>query len=105
MERSREYEKSQDFFSEYIEERIIKSEDSSKFLRKSDINLDFKAWYESSYDAHKPSFKELHEQITSKFGEQKNSRWSKITFKQKYEEDEECQGFQGISDGINASDL
>jgi len=105
LERSKEYEKSQDFFSEYIEERIITSEDSSKFLRKSDINLDFKAWYESSYDAQKPNYKELHEQINTRFGAQRNSRWTKITFKPKYDEVEESQGFQGMYDGINTSDL
>lgn len=106
LERSKEYEKSQDFFSEYIEERIVKSEDNSKYLRKSDINLDFKAWYESAYDGQKPNYKELHEQITTRFGAQKNSRWSKITFKPKYEEDElQNDGFQGITDGININDL
>ncbi len=107
LERSKEYEKSQDFFSEYIEERIVKTDDSSKFLRKSDINLDFKVWYESSYDNQKPNYKELHEQISNRFGSQKNSRWSKITFKPKYEEEEDCDnsGIQKVSDGINLSDL
>ncbi len=106
VERSKEYEKSQDFFSEYIEERILKCDDNNKYLRKSDINLDFKAWYESAYDAQKPNYKELHEQLNTRFGVQKNSRWSKITFKPKYENNElENDGFQGISDGINVNDL
>ena len=98
LERSKEYQKSQDYLSEFIEERIVKVDDPGKYLRKSDLNLDFKAWYSLTYDGRPPTNKELHEYITSKFGKPVNQKWLNITLKEKYNNVEELLGNDGINE-------
>jgi P4 family phage/plasmid primase-like protien len=73
LEKSNEYRKSQDYISEFVQDRIIREKDGR--VKKTEINNEFAIWYMSNYGGKSPSPKDLHEYIEKTFGKPKNSTW------------------------------
>ena len=73
MAKNAEYRKSQDYLSEFIQDRLIR--DKMGVVKKTDLNLEFTLWYTNNYGGKGPSPKDLHEQMNKEFGRQKNSSW------------------------------
>tara|TARA_B110000967_G_C18901813_1_gene576226 strand:- start:6646 stop:9615 length:2970 start_codon:yes stop_codon:yes gene_type:complete len=86
LEKSRDYQKSQDYISEFIEERIIK--DAGANVSKLDINNEFNTWYMSNYGGKGPSTKDLHEYINTRFGKAIRSKWVNISIRKVFSENE-----------------
>jgi len=73
MARSNEYRQSQDYISEFINDRIIK--DPNGKIKKTDLNNEFSAWYSENYGGRCPGPKDLHEYMDKEFGRQKSQCW------------------------------
>jgi putative DNA primase/helicase len=68
------YRQSQDCIAEFIAERILV--DVTGSLAKSELNAEFKSWYENAYGRRGgPNAKEVHAEIDKKF---KNTKKGKI---------------------------
>jgi len=79
LDRCKEYRKSQDHYTEFIQERIEK--DPRGRIKKSEINSEFTIWYTSNNGGKAPSPKDLHEQMNKEFGRQKNGAWVGVKIK------------------------
>ena len=86
LEKSLDYQKSQDYISEFIEERIFKEVGST--VSKLDINNEFNTWYMSNYGGKGPNTKELHECINTHFGKAVRSKWVNISIRKVFAENE-----------------
>jgi P4 family phage/plasmid primase-like protien len=104
-ERSKEYRESQDVFSEFMKDFIVR--DPHGIIKKTEINNEFSNWYNGIYGGRGPSAKDLHENMDKLYGKAKGSppcwRGVKIRYAGANgfgEEDEE----EDIA-GISGSDL
>lgn len=79
LERCKEYRKSQDHFTEFIQERIEK--DAKGRIKKTELNSEFAIWYSSNNGGKAPSPKDLHEQMDKEFGRQRNGAWVGVKIK------------------------
>jgi P4 family phage/plasmid primase-like protien len=74
MAKSKEYRKSQDFISEFIDDRVIKAPTGR--IKKQELNLEFSMWYALNVATTKvPSPKDLHEYMDNEFGRSRDSVW------------------------------
>jgi P4 family phage/plasmid primase-like protien len=103
LEKSRDYQKSQDYISEFIEDRIIK-EDAGK-VSKLDINNEFNTWYMSNYGGKGPSTKDLHEYMNTKYGKAVRGRWMNISIRKVYSEHTEEHNINEYNDDIDENQL
>jgi P4 family phage/plasmid primase-like protien len=81
---SNKYRESQDYIAEFVKDKV-RVESGGK-IKKSELNNEFKIWYESTYGKCAVSPKEVHEYMDKKFGTQKNQAWTGV--KIRYERDE-----------------
>jgi P4 family phage/plasmid primase-like protien len=79
LERCKEYRKSQDHFTEFIQERIVR--DVKGHIKKTELNSEFTVWYTSNNGGKSPSPKDLHEQMDKEFGRQRNGAWVGVRIK------------------------
>jgi len=70
---SKEYRESQDIFSEFIRDIIIR--DPHGKVKKTELNNEFATWHSGNYGGKGPSTKDLHEAMDKMFGRQKGSIW------------------------------
>jgi hypothetical protein len=103
LEKSRDYQKSQDYISEFIEDRIIK-EDAGK-VSKLDINNEFNTWYMSNYGGKGPSTKDLHEYMNTRYGKAVRGRWMNISIRKVYSEHTEEHNINEYNDDIDENAL
>jgi len=76
MEKSREYRKSQDYITEFMNDRLVR--DATGRLKKTEVNNEFSIWYSSNYGGRCPSPKDLHELIDKEYGKQKSGIWTGV---------------------------
>jgi P4 family phage/plasmid primase-like protien len=76
MEKSNEYRQSQDYISEFINDRVIR--DKNGKIKKTELNSEFNIWHGSNYGGKPPSPKELHDYMDKEFGKQKAQVWSGV---------------------------
>lgn len=78
---SNDYRKNQDYFMEFTEERIVKTNVPSDKLRKNEVYKIFQEWYKETYGKNVPKGKELYEYLDKAIGKYKYG-WNgyKITF-------------------------
>ena len=81
---SNKYRESQDYIAEFVKDKILV--ESSGKIKKTELNNEFRIWYESTYGRCAVSPKEVHEFMDKKFGAQKNQSW--LGVKIRYERDE-----------------
>ena len=84
MSKSNEYRQSQDYISEFINDRIIR--DTNGRIKQMELNNEFSIWYMSNYGGRGPSPKELHEYMDKEFGRKRQQTWNGVRIK--YERDE-----------------
>jgi P4 family phage/plasmid primase-like protien len=70
-ERSKEYRESQDVFSEFMKDFIVR--DPHGIIKKTEINNEFSNWYNGIYGGRGPSAKDLHENMDKLYGKAKGS--------------------------------
>ena len=77
MASSSQYRNNQDYFSEFINEKI-KYEAGNK-LGETAIKQEFDQWYKLRYNNKVPKGKDLFDYITKKYGEKVKGKWRDIT--------------------------
>jgi hypothetical protein len=79
---SNKYKEREDVISEYISDRIlVDKSDKTKIIKKNELSLDFKLWYETNYGRQgQPNIKKLHDYFNKAFGDYKPSitGWSNV---------------------------
>jgi hypothetical protein len=103
LEKSNEYRRSQDYLSEFVQDRIIRCE--SKFIRKTELNNEFSLWYASNYGGRGPSPKDLHEYMDKNFGRQQNQMWSGVSIKYEHQHDDNMSNDYASNSDINADEI
>lgn len=73
------YREQQDHLSEYLQDRVVRSEGYS--IRKSDLSNDFKLWYNTNIGGKHASPKKLHEYMDKKYGKNKGGVWAGVKLK------------------------
>ena len=73
---SREYRESQDQFSQFIAEKVMK--DPQGKLKKSEVNQEFSLWYSQNNGGRPPSNRDLHDTLDKMFGKNKSGTWSGV---------------------------
>lgn len=75
---SDKYREGQDYFAEYIKEKLIKDPNGS--LKKAELTEDFKQWYGSCYDKKVPRVTDLCTLIDKQFGafKTKHKQWKGV---------------------------
>lgn len=86
MAKSNEYRQSQDYISEFINDRVIRDPDGK--IKKTELNSEFTIWHGANYGGRPPGPKDLHEFMDKEFGRQKNQCW--MGCKIRYENYEEA---------------
>ena len=66
LEASKEYKKKQDILSQFIDEKIEKT--NGQWLKQTDVNQAFKIWHEENFGTKGPQAKELHSKLDQVFG-------------------------------------
>jgi hypothetical protein len=102
MAKSNEYRQSQDYISEFVNERIMK--DSNGKIKKLDLNSEFSSWHNENYGGRCPGPKDLHEYMDKEFGRHKNQCW--IGVKIRYEKNDDIDDNISIDENdINEDEL
>jgi len=101
LEKSSEYRQSQDYISEFINDRVIK--DANGKIKKMELNSEFSMWHSANYGGRCPGPKDLHEFMDKEFGRQKSQCW--IGVKIRYENFEDGDDNFEIDDEIIEEEL
>ena len=102
LAKSNEYRQSQDYISEFINDRVIR--DPNGRIKKMELNSEFTIWYGSNYGGRCPGPKDIHEYMDKEFGKQRAQAWHgvKILYdRDKYEVTNEPE----FLDDINTEEL
>jgi P4 family phage/plasmid primase-like protien len=73
MAKSNEYRQSQDYISEFINDRVVR--DPNGRIKKMELNSEFTIWHGSNYGGKCPGPKDLHEYMDKEFGKQRAQAW------------------------------
>jgi len=73
MAKSNEYRQSQDYISEFINDRVIREPNGR--IKKMELNSEFAIWHGSNYGGKCPGPKDLHEFMDKEFGKQRAQCW------------------------------
>ena len=92
LKESNAYRQQQDYIAAFVDEKIMKGK-SNDCVIKTDIQNEFKQWYENEYNKKAPSNKKLAAHLKKKYGQPKkiNGRlgWRGIKIVYAYDSDEE----------------
>lgn len=86
LKASNDYRKEQDFFTEFLEDKIEKGDEFS-VIKRTEVYQEFKSWYEIMYGKGVPKGKDLYDFLDKKIGKY-NSGWH--GYKIKYDIDNEA---------------
>jgi phage/plasmid-associated DNA primase len=100
LTKSKEYRQSQDYLSEFVQDRIIK--DPNGRIKKMELNNEFTIWYMSNNGGKCPTPKDLHEFMDAEFGRSRNQVWVGVRIN--YDKLEELDDTE-LNDDINAMDF
>jgi P4 family phage/plasmid primase-like protien len=103
MEKSNEYRQSQDYISEFVNDRIMK--DPNGKIKKTELNNEFTIWHSANYGGRCPGPKDLHEYMDKEFGRQKAQCWSGIKIRYDDDLDEIDEDVLNDDDEINEEEL
>jgi P4 family phage/plasmid primase-like protien len=73
MQKSNEYRQSQDYISEFVNDRIVR--DPNGRIKKMELNSEFTIWHGSNYGGKCPGPKDLHEFMDKEYGKQRGQAW------------------------------
>jgi P4 family phage/plasmid primase-like protien len=74
---SNKYRQNQDFLSEFISEKVVKTAGGS--IGKSELSEEFNAWYRENYGSRVNKIKELQNCMDKQFGAYKNGGWQGVS--------------------------
>ena len=72
LEASRAYQEGQNFYAQFIKEKLIKGSATDK-IKKNDIRNEFNEWYQVNYQKKPPKFRELCEYLDKAIGKYSQS--------------------------------
>lgn len=73
LAKSNEYRQSQDYISEFINDRVVRCVGGQ--IKKMELNNEFKFWHGANYGGRFPGPKDLFEYMNKEFGRQQNQVW------------------------------
>ena len=85
LAKSNEYRQSQDYLSEFINDRVTRDPDGK--IKKTELNNEFSMWYMSNYGGRGPGPKDLHDFMDKEFGRQRNQNWIGVKIRYDHEND------------------
>ena len=103
MAASNKYRESQDYIAEFFRDCLI--QDPSGKVKKTELNNQFKIWYEMTYGRCGVSPKDIHENMDKRFGSQKNGCWLGIRIRYERDDQDIPDDLAGIEDDISIEDL
>tara|TARA_A100001015_G_scaffold255204_1_gene296501 strand:- start:1052 stop:2560 length:1509 start_codon:yes stop_codon:yes gene_type:complete len=74
LKASREYEKKENFWRQFIDENIAKGSDDDK-IKKTEIRNHFNEWYQQNLQQRPPKSKELYDQLDKNLGKHRKNAW------------------------------
>ena len=86
MASANKYRASQDYLTEFYNERIIESNEQR--LLKTVVYNDFRVWYTDNHGKGVPKGKELYEYLTKRTGKKYKGGWHGFTLRDEEETDE-----------------
>lgn len=101
LTKSKEYRQSQDYLSEFVQDRIIKDPDGR--IKKMELNNEFTIWYMSNNGGKCPTPKDLHEFMDAEFGRSRNQVWVGVRIN--YDKMDHVDNVEELDDDINNTDL
>ena len=78
VNRSKEYQTSQDSIAEFIHDKIQQTDNKDDKITKTDLSSEFGTWYAATYGRGGPTARDLYDYFTKKFGRPKNSVWRSV---------------------------
>lgn len=87
---SNKYRKGQDHIAAFISDKIIKTSVNKDRIKKTELVMEFKKWFEESQGSRKtPKGEELYDYMNKKFGQVKTTGWHgvKIVYPEEEEDD------------------
>ena len=89
LEASRAYQEKEDFWSQFVKEKIMKGNKDDR-IKKTDIRIEFKEWYEQNNGNRAPKAKDLYEYLDKTLGKYRKRGWwgYKIIYEQFDSEEE-----------------
>jgi len=101
MAKSNEYRQSQDYISEFINDRIVR--DPNGRIKKMELNSEFTLWHGSNYGGRCPGPKDLHEYMDKEYGKQRNETWSGV--KIVYNKEEIVYTTNDVADDVSGDEI
>jgi P4 family phage/plasmid primase-like protien len=87
---SNKYRKGQDHISAFISDKIMKTGINKDRIKKTELMLEFKKWFEESQGSRKvPKGEEMYEYMNKKFGICKSTGWNGVKIIYSEEEDDD----------------
>jgi P4 family phage/plasmid primase-like protien len=89
---SNKYRNGQDHITAFITEKVCKTDDKTDKIKKTELYIEFKAWFEQSQGSRKaPKGEELYEAMNKKFGQPNKSsgKWEGVKIIYPAEDEEE----------------
>ena len=72
-EATQRYKQREDHLSNFIDDRIVKH--AGRQINKSQLNEEFKLWFQNNGDGKLPKLRTLHELMDARFGKMRNNYW------------------------------
>jgi len=86
---SNKYRKGQDHIAAFVQDKIIKTNNTKDRIKKTELALEFKKWFEESQGSRKtPKGEELYDYMNKKFGQVKSTGWHCVKISYPDEEDD-----------------
>lgn len=105
LAKSKDYRQSQDFISEFVNDRIIK--DPEGRIKKMELNNEFTIWHMSNHGGKCPGPRELHEYMDKEYGRCRNQVWLgvRINYDKSNDKSNTDNDYIEENDDINENDL
>jgi len=90
---SNKYRKGQDHIAAFVSEKVMKTGINKDRVKKTELLLDFKKWFEETQGSRKgPKGEELYDYMNKKFGQCKTTGWHGVKIIYPEEEDDDVMG-------------
>jgi P4 family phage/plasmid primase-like protien len=82
LDASKEYRNKQDYIAEFIKDKIVEDGSPNTRIKKTELNAEFKSWYQATIGYTSPSPREVHAYMDKKYGKyEKHDCWRGVRIK------------------------
>lgn len=100
VNRSKEYQTSQDSIAEFLHDKINQTDNKDDKISKTDLSSEFGTWHAATYGRGGPTARDLYDYFTKKFGRPKNGGWRgvRIVYGQETDDSSDEEDIDGDED-------